>query len=131
MDKLEQIKSKAERLYEVRKAIETIEAEVKNKTEELKAERDVTQVELIYLMKEVDLSSIKISTGDSYSKAVRHGLTITSDLKAMAWANKNHAVKIDLEEVKRKLKDVQELPEGFAPITTEYISIRKAKELKD
>lgn len=130
MDKLEQIKSKAERLYEVRKAIETIEEEVKNKIESLKTERDVTQLELIILMKEVDLSSIKISSGDSYSKAVRHGLAITSELKAMSWAKENHAIKIDLEEVKKKLKDSEKLPEGFTPTTVEYISVRKAKEAK-
>ena len=83
MNEINKIKEKAEALYNTRKAIAKIEEEARKHTTELKMQKDTLQTELIALMNEVELSSIKVSSGESYSKASRNGIGIINPEQAL------------------------------------------------
>ena len=95
MSEIEQLKQLAERLYETRKAIVQIEEEAKKHTDELKTSRDILQTEIIELMNEVGLSSIKTASGESYAKAKRKGIAILNPTQALFWDRDNGCYKID------------------------------------
>ena len=128
MTEIEQLKQLAERLYETRKAIVQIEDEAKKHTEELKTARDVIQSELINLMNEVGLSSIKTASGENYAKAKRKGIAILNPTQALFWARDNGCYAIDKKLLTQKLGKTEELPECFEETITEYISVRKPKQ---
>jgi hypothetical protein len=124
---IKRITDKAERLYSVRREIEAKEEEHKKSVESLKIERDALQASLLDELKKNELSSIKVSSGDSFTKAVRKGLNITDERKALMWAKERNAVSIDKIRAAAMLKEAKELPEGFEYAETEYISVRKGK----
>lgn len=126
---IERIKAKAEKLSQVRKAIDAIKEEQRVKLEALEAEKEVLSTELISEFGKEGLTSIKTDDGDSYTKATRKGVEITLEAQALKWSIDNLAVSIDRRLVAQKLKPLmdagQTLPAGFKESTVEYISVRK------
>lgn len=125
---IKSIKDKAEQLASIRKDIDAIETELKAKTEQLKFRRDRIQQELITALKDNELKSIKVSSGENYAMATRKSLDIIDTDKALQWATKNDAVTIDKRIASSMLKDVEKLPVGFERKETDFISIRKPKK---
>jgi len=126
---LTKITSKAERLYEIRKLISDKEDALKLELEALKTERDVVQLELIADLNKTGLESIKVASGETYTKAIRKGISITNEVFALKWALEAKAVKIDTLVASQLLRNATELPEGIEAVSTEYISVRKPKEV--
>ena len=124
---IKRITDKAERLAEVRTAINALEEEVKLKVDALKKERDELQEELIASLKKESLTTIKTSAGESYTLAKRKGISIVNEIFALKWAMENRAVSINKILVAQKLKDAKEMPSGFEAVESEYISVRKPK----
>ena len=125
MSEIQIIKDKAEQLRVVRASITKIEEEAKEATTPLKNERDLLQEELLEALREAGVNSIKVDTGESFARTPKRSLVVTNEAKAMYWAKENNAFSIDKRIVAQKLKDVEELPEGFEPRESFYISIRK------
>lgn len=126
-----EITTNANRLYEVRQAIDAKKEAQKKELESLEQERDLLQLQLIKDLKENNLASIKVSSGDTFTKAVRQGFEINDELRAIEWAIENRAVSVNRVIMAQKLKDVEEIPKWATKVETEYISVRKAKELKE
>ncbi len=124
---IKRITEKAERLAELRAAINTLEEDAKKRVEGLKQERDAIQQELIDSLKKEGLATIKTSAGESYTLAKRKGISIVNEIFALKWAMENRAVSINRILVAQKLKDAKEMPSGFEAIESEYISVRKPK----
>ena len=125
---IDRITTTAERLYALRRAIETKEEIHKKELESMKLERDAIQTSLLADMNKNKLSSIKIQSGDTFSRGVRKGIAIISEPMALKWAMENNAVGIDKILVAQKLKDAMKIPSCFKQIETEFISVRKAKK---
>jgi hypothetical protein len=131
MNEIQNLTTKAEMLYQVRKEIEKIETEAAEKTAKLKEERDALQVLLISDMNKIGLKSVKVANGDLFTKASRKGVDITNEIEAMKWAIEKRAVNINKAMVASLLKEEKEMPTGFQLVETEYISVKKDKSLKD
>ena len=128
MTELQTITKNAERLYEIRKLISDKEDALKVELESLKAERDAVQVALIADLTKNGLASIKVASGETYSKAIRRGISITNEAFALKWALEAKAVKIDTVVAGQLLRGAEKLPKGIEATSTEYISVRKPKE---
>ena len=125
---IETIKNKAEALREMREKINAIEEEQKSTLQPFKEERDAIQNELVAIMKEAELASVKVSSGESFALASRKSLIITDEVRALSWAKDNHCFSVNKVIATQRLKKLEELPTGFKFEETEYISVRKPKE---
>ena len=125
---IQKITDKAEQLYQVRQSIRKMEEDTKKVLDVLKAEKSTLQDDLIAELNEQGLSSIKVSSGDSFTKVVKHGVEVTNEATAIEWAIQNRAVNINKIVAGQILKNVKEMPAGFQLSETEYISVRKAKK---
>lgn len=121
----------AERLYDIRKMIGEKEEANKAELEAMKAERDAVQAVLIGSLNKEGLSSIKVKSGDTFSKGIRKGLEVVNELSAFKWALEHKAVSINKILVAQQLKDAKDIPECFREIETEFISVRKANKKPD
>lgn len=121
------IKDAAEQLYKIRKQIEAIEEENKKTLEVLKVDRDVIQSLLISDLKKQGISSIKVSTGDSFYLGKHKGVEIVNEAQAFKWAYDQKAVSINKTIVAQILKESKDIPAGFELIETEFISVKKGK----
>ena len=132
---IEIIKTKAERLAQVRALIHAIEDELKVKTEALEIEREILQTELLAELKNDGLASIKTENGDTYARSSKKSLDITNPVFALKWAKDNFAYSVDKRIALQKIAELDVVPDGFAVQVNEFISIRKSrieeKELKD
>jgi len=90
-------------------------------------ERDGLQASLIAALKGAGMASVKLESGETYSKSSRKGFEIVNEPHALKWAVENMAVSIDKRIVAQKLKDASEIPECFKVVESEYISIRSSK----
>lgn len=125
---IKNIKDAAEKLYNVRREIETKEEEMRIDLAVLKSTRDGLQDYLIKRLNENGIASIKVAGGDTFVKAIRKGVEVVNETQAFDWAYKNKAVMISNTIVKQILKESREIPPCFKEVETEYISVRKAKE---
>lgn len=128
---IDKIKSKAEELYQTRKDIDKVEEAYKLTVDPLKARRDQLQQELIELYNEVGITSIKTEAGETYAKAMRKGLMIKDDRKALTWAIENNCANINKIYAAQVIFKQEEIPAGFEVVQSEYISVRKPKADKE
>lgn len=126
---IEIIKAKAEKLLELRAFISKREEEVDNELKAIKEERDTVQAELLEELKKDDLKSIKVSDGSSYIRASRKGIQITDPTRALFWAKENMCFSVDKRLAEQKISKMETAPDGFSLTETEYISIRKPKDV--
>lgn len=124
---IKRIQDNAEKLSELRKAISAREESNKVELEALKVNRDALQALLIADMNKNGLASIKVSSGDTFSKSVRKGIEVVDETRAFKWAIDNFAVSINKVLVAQKLKDASDMPDCFKTIETEFISVRSNK----
>ena|SRR3990167_1245534 len=125
---IERIKSKAEKLAELRTTIKTIEEEAKVKLDVLKLSRDEIQNELLAELKKEGLASIKTDNGETYAKGSRKSLEIVNLVFALSWAAKNHAYLIDKRIAMQIISKLDEVPNGFSVVENEFISVRGVKK---
>jgi len=125
---IQRLTDTAEKLYDVRKSIEAVKAERDKIIAPLELERDALQEVLIAELNKNELASIKVKSGDSFTKAIRRSVAVVNEVFALDWAKKNGAVKVDTTLAAQKLKEVETLPEGFSLVQSEYISVRKASK---
>ena len=126
---IKRITDTAERLYELRRSITQKEEESRRELEAMKTERDAVQALLLAELNKNGLSSIKVKSGDSFSKGVRKSIEIVFEPHALRWATQNKAVSINKLLVAQLLKDKTELPPCFKFIETEFVAIRHAKSV--
>ena len=123
------ITEKAEALHQLRQKIHQIEDESKKVLDILKSERDQVQDELLENLRKENLTSIKVSTGESYTRSIRKSLQVENILAALPWAKERNAIRIDLIAASSLAKDMKEAPPGFQFFESEYISVRKPKKV--
>ena len=128
---IKRITDTAEKLYDLRQVISAKEEENKKELEALKGERDAIQATLIADLNKNGLASIKVKSGDTFSKSIRKGVEITNEIVAMKWAIERRLVSINKVLVAQELKTVETMPDGFKLVENEYISVRKAKNDKE
>lgn len=124
---IQKITGKAEKLRMLRDYITDEEQKFKIRMEDVKKDRDSIQDELLIDMRKHKLSSIKVESGETFTKAVRKGVDITSESLALKWAIDHRAVSINKIVAGQLLKEAKEIPQGFQLVETEYISVRKPK----
>ena len=122
---IEKIQELGEKLYQTRKTIREVEDEAKRTKDELKILKNEVETELLDLMTQEKIGSIKTEGGESYSKSSAKSIGITNPVFALKWCKDNDCYKIDKDLLKKQLKDTEELPECFTRIETEFISVRK------
>ena len=123
---IERIKANAEALAQIRVSIDNYKEDTKKVIDALELEKASIQALLLTDLRNEGLTSIKSSTGESYSRMMTKSLEVTNELQAFKWAYENRAVSINKTLVKQKLKDATEVPVGFEMVESEYISCRKA-----
>src|SRR3990167_5427427 len=111
---IERIKSKAEKLSELRASIKTIEEEAKVKLDALKLSRDEVQNELLAELKKEGLASIKTDNGETYAKGSRKSLEIVNPVFALKWAAENHAYSVEKLIALQIISKLDKVPDGFA-----------------
>lgn len=120
------IKEKAEQLYALRQEIGQIEERHAAELESLKKQRDLLQASLIEDMTIGEIASLKVASGETFTKAVRKSVAIVNEFMALEWAKEHGAVTVDTKIIAQKVKDGIELPADiFRPVETNYISVRK------
>ena len=129
---IERIKALAEELAALRTEITAKEEAHRLELDAMKEHRDAVQSQLLDALRKEDLTSIKTTAGESYSRATRRGVDIINPIAALSWAKDSGAISIDRRLVAQKLadKDADTLPPGFELVVTEYISVRKPKATK-
>lgn len=128
MNEVTSIKEKSERLYALRRQLGEIDEAHKKATEELKAERDKLQAELVADMEQLGVASLKVASGDTFTKAIRRSAVVVNPVRALEWAKEHGAISIDSRIMAQKVKDGVELPDAFKLNETAYISVRRAKQ---
>lgn len=83
---------------------------------------------LIDILKKQGLKTIKIDSGELFTRATRSTIKVTDDAKAYNWASENNALRIDTTKCGQILRRELDLPNGFKEVTSEYLSVRKAKD---
>jgi len=123
---MDAIQKKGDQLSEVRKMIEDIENEAKEKIGPLKAVKEEIQQELLMSLKGLGLKSIKSSSGDSISVSKKKGFNI-DEFKITNWAIENRCISVNKLMVAQRLKNAtpETLPSGVTMVESEFISIRK------
>ena len=121
------IAAKANLLYTTRKMIEEEERVLEEKLKPIKELRDKVQAELIQEMHDQKIASLRVLDGDSVVLAKRKSYEVVSEVMALNWAKENHAIKVNMIEVSKKLNAAEEIPACFKVNETEYISLRKNK----
>ena len=124
---LKQIKEKAEQLTEVREYIRGMEAEIEAKMTPKKMEKDQLQAELIAMLNEVELKSIKSKAGETFTVSSRKSLSIDDADKAYEFAKENNLLTIDKTKLKKSV-DLNDLPEGMSQKETFFMSVRGIKK---
>lgn len=126
---IKRITDTAEKLHQIRQAIAAKEEENKRELEAMKTERDAIQAALLAELNKQGLSSVKVASGDTFTKSKRVGIEITRSGEpfALKWAIEHGAIAVNKVIAAQKLKDAKELPIGFQRVETEYISVRKSK----
>jgi hypothetical protein len=148
MDLLTQIKEKGERLSELRKQIGAVEVETEAKLapailkieqfkqqqetilKPLKTERDIVQDELLNLMADAELSSVKTKSGDSFMRMIKKGWKVTNEALALRYAYDKNMTRVELNkaEINKHLDSLVEIPEGFEKQETVYMQVKLAKQ---
>lgn len=121
----------AERLSEVRKALNTREEEFKKLTDALYAEERSLKEELIIALRHVGLSSVKTSAGENYSITKGYSFIVKNELQFDAWAREQRIVRVDktlANQRFRKLVKEGALPEFVEAEERDTISIRSPKK---
>ena len=125
---IKRITDTAERLYELRRSITQKEEESRRELEAMKTERDAVQALLLAELNKNGLSSIKVKSGDSFSKGVRKSIEVVFEPHARQWAKEHDAFSINKILVQQQLKDAVVLPSCFKMVETEFVSVRHAKK---
>lgn len=128
---IEKIKDKAEKLREIRDLIAFKEEQNRKELEDLKIRRDEMQSALLAEMNKNQLASIKTQDGQTFSRALRKMIEITSEVFALKWALQHKAIAVNKIMVNQILRDSEVLPQGFERNVIEYISVRKPKDEKN
>lgn len=128
---IDRITSTAERLAELRAQIAKKEEENKKELEVLKVERDATQNALLADLNKNKLSSIKTRDGITFSRGVKKGIEIVSEVFALKWAIEHRAVSVNKILVAQALKDVEEMPQGFKFVETEFVRVTNPNKKED
>lgn len=123
---IQKITDRAEKLYDIRKAINAKEEENKKELDGMKAEKEALQASLIADMNKSGLVTLKVKSGDTFTKSTKKSLEITNEAFAFKWALEHRAVSVNKILVAQMLKD-KDIPTGFKQVETEFISVRKAK----
>ena len=124
---IKQLNDKIQGLVNIRKQVEEAELIYKG----LKNTKDLIQSELVEALKENDLKSWKIaSTGENAIIAKRKSIGITNQVLAFSFAKENNCVdeKINKDNLKKVINNLEETPSGFEVKETSYLSIKKPKE---
>lgn len=124
---LQKIVAHAERLHDVRQLIDKTKEENKKVLEPLELEKETIEKVLISELDKNGLASIKVKTGEIFTKYTRHGIEIVNEPLALKWALDNMAVNIDKTLVKQKLKGVPEVPMGFRVVESDTIRVTLPK----
>lgn len=128
---MKDLKDKAEKLYSVRRELNTREEAYKLQTDHLFQEEAKLKAEILEGMNAIGTKSIKVDSGDSFYVSKSHGVEITNERAAIEWATAHRLVNVDKTLMKAKLKSMAEkgeqLPEGFKLYERDTISVRKAK----
>ena len=124
---IDKIRAKGEELATVRLEINTAEEAFEISIRAAKERRDIVQAELLELLRDNDLASIKTSSGDNFIRAKRKGFAF-DEYKLLPWCTERGLTKIDTARLKQVLTKADELPEGVTMVEQEYISVRSAKK---
>lgn len=124
---IQKITDKAEKLYDIRRAINLKEEENKKELDGMKLEKEALQTSLIADMNKSGLAALKVKSGDTFTKSVKKSLEITNEVFAFKWALEHRAISINKILASQMLKD-KPMPSGFKQVETEFISVRKAKQ---
>lgn len=128
---IQKIKSKAEKLAELRASIHRLEEKQAQELDPLKVERDAVQQELLEELKKNELASIKTENGETYARSSRKSLEITNDIFALSWAKENHCFSVNKLVAMQRIAKLDKIPDGFNVVENEFISIRKPKEKEE
>lgn len=128
---IKKMQKDAEMLYNLRQLIDEKRDEYRKEMDILELERDSIEAILVANLKNNDLASLKVSSGDSFYIKKNKGINITNDALAFGWAYDNKAVSINKRIVAQILKESKEMPPGFDLVENESIGIKKKKVDKD
>lgn len=107
-----------------------IQAQIALKMEEIKpleeAEENLRE-QLLQQLSTQGWKHIKLDSGEIFTKAVRQTIKIVDEVKAIAWATKHNAIKVDTTKAKEILRHEMETPSWMEYKETEYLSVRKEK----
>ena len=156
MNILQRIRNKAEKLAKVRLEIAEIEERHAKELENLRGQRDQLNSEVLELLRQNELKTIKTSAGVSFTRAVRGAVGFINPEATLAWATKHKAITVDKTRAKALLKGKVEaitkelgdtpaeerekkaeelskkyLPDGALYIESEYMSVRGAKKAQE
>lgn len=124
----------AEELYVVRQGLNTREERFKEETSTLYEKEAVLKADLLERLKAVGLTSVKVSSGDTWFISKRPVVDVKNELALQAWAIDQKLVKPDQDKIKARLKDMVaekvDLPTFLGLSDRETISIRKAEVKK-
>lgn len=94
----------------------------------LDAEIEKLSEEILAGFRTLKINNIKLESGESYTRALKQGVEIMDELKALEWAIEHRAVSIHKVLLKQQLRDLKELPPFFKRVELEEVRVTKPKE---
>lgn len=124
---LKRIKNVAEQLYEIRQQIREREEENKAVLDKLRMQRDELEAALITDLRKNGLPSIATDAGIKMTVYPTKSLEVVNEVFALKWALEHKAVSVNKLLAKQIIKDLPEIPSGFAMVEQDSIRITNSK----
>lgn len=89
----------------------------------LEKDKEVLRAALLNMLKVQGVRSVKLDNGDMYVRAERGSLIIKDPTKALAFAKKSYALKIDTTKILKLIKPMLKPPTFFEIGRSEHLRI--------
>lgn len=117
---------KAQQLYEVEATIKQAQDELKTRLAPMEAEAEALRTEVLQLMHDARLKSVRVEDGSSYQRVYKAKFEITDPEAAERWAKRNGCMRLDKTEANKILLRLPKVPKGFEQNDVEHLRITKA-----
>ncbi len=128
---LKGLTERANKLKELRQKRDEIYAEYRTEVDPIEVEIEKLNIEILAGFKAIGVNTIKLDTGESYTRVVKQGVEIIDEPHALQWAKEHNLVSINKILLKQELKNYKELPPFFKAVELEEVRVTKPKEVKE
>lgn len=95
---------------------------------DLEKDKEVVRAALLNELQRQGIKSVRLDDGTSYTRAERANLIVTEPTKALAFAKRHFALKIDTAKILKLIRPMLKQPTFFSIGRTEYLRVTRKNE---